>query len=197
MSDDPLIMNKLGIAKLLGVDERSVSRWQGRADDPLPVLSRGRRGYANEYDAHQVHEWSLRQALKDLGIGGEGEVVDYEYERARLTREQADSQALKNAQLRKELAPVTVIEWTLGKVGAQISAILDQIPLKVKRRVPRLSSAEAEIIKREVIKAQNMAAKVTVDIDEYLDDQRDEGNDSGDSPARPSVSRKTRAASPQ
>jgi phage terminase Nu1 subunit (DNA packaging protein) len=85
----------------------------------------------------------------------------------RLVQEQADGQALKNAQARRELAPVQLISWTLARVGSQISAIFDSIPLKVKKLMPKLSASDIEVIKRELIKAQNAASRVTVDLDEY------------------------------
>lgn len=93
-------------------------------------------------------------------------------EKLRLTKAQAEGQEIKNAQLRKELAPVAVIEWVVGKAGSQISAVLDAIPLQVKKRNPKLTASDIEIIRREIAKAQNAAAQMTVDLDEYY--ERDE-----------------------
>jgi len=67
---------------------------------------------------------------------------------------------LKKLQLMRELAPISVIESVLGNVGTRISAILDSIPAKVRRRLPKLTAAEVEIMKREIVKAQNAAADV-------------------------------------
>ena len=92
-------------------------------------------------------------------------------QRALLAKSQFEGQELKNAQLRRELAPISLIEWTLGKVGNQIGAVLDSIPLKVKKVVPRLTAVEVEHIKREVVKAQNAAARIAVDLDEYYDER--------------------------
>lgn len=93
-------------------------------------------------------------------------------EKLRLTKAQAEGQEIKNAQLRKELAPVDVIEWVVGRAGAQISAILDATPLQLKKRNPKLTASDIEIIRREIAKAQNAAAQMTVDLDEYY--ERDE-----------------------
>jgi len=95
--------------------------------------------------------------------------IDYHVERARLTKSQADGQEMKNAVMRRELAPVDLIEWTLNKVASQIGAVLDSIPQKVKRRVPSLTAAQIDFIKREIVTCQNSAAKITVDLDEYED----------------------------
>lgn len=92
----------------------------------------------------------------------------------RLTLAQADGQEIKNAQLRRELAPVALIEWVLGKAGAQISAILDALPMQLKKRNPKLTASNLETIRRDIVKAQNAAAHVTVDLDEYYDSARDQ-----------------------
>lgn len=99
------------------------------------------------------------------------DALDADRERTLLTRVQREGQELKNAQLRRELAPISLIEWTLSKVGNQIGAVLDSIPLKVKKVVPRLTAVEVEHIKREVVKAQNAAARIAVDLDEYYDER--------------------------
>ncbi len=88
-------------------------------------------------------------------------------EKLLLTKAQREGQELKNAQLRKELAPVAVIEWTLGKVGSQIAALLDSLPLQIKKRCPKLTASGIEVIQREIVKAQNIAAQVTVDYAEF------------------------------
>lgn len=85
----------------------------------------------------------------------------------RLTVARREWQELKNAQMRKELAPVHIIQWTLGKAASQISAILDALPMQLKKRNPKLTASNIELIKREIIKTQNAAAQITIDFDEY------------------------------
>jgi phage terminase Nu1 subunit (DNA packaging protein) len=93
--------------------------------------------------------------------------LDVQKERALNLRADTALKQLKEAQLRKELAPVNLLEWALAKTCSQIAATLDSIPVKVKRRVPKLTNAEIEIIRREIIKCQNAAAEATLDLDEY------------------------------
>ena len=97
----------------------------------------------------------------------DGEQIDINLERALNLRVDTRLKELKEDQLRNELAPVALISWTLNRVCSQISSVLDSIPLKVKRRIPALTSTQIDLIRREIITAQNAAAKVTVDIDEY------------------------------
>lgn len=111
------------------------------------------------------------------------EDLDAEREKLLLVREQRIGQELKNAASRRESAPVALIDWVLSKVGGQIAAILESVPLKVKRLLPRLTATEIEHIKRELVKAQNAAAHVTVDLDEYYEQRDPHGDPQGD-PAR-------------
>src|SRR5690606_11609154 len=53
-------------------------------------------------------------------------------EKLRLTRAQAEGQELKNAEQRRTLAPIRLIEWTLGRVGGEIMAILDALPMQLR-----------------------------------------------------------------
>jgi phage terminase Nu1 subunit (DNA packaging protein) len=90
-----------------------------------------------------------------------------EDEKMLLIREQRIAQQMKNDVSRRELLPASLISWTLSKVGAQISSILDAIPLKVKTIAPRLTATEIGAIRREIVKCQNAAASVGVDVDEF------------------------------
>lgn len=94
-------------------------------------------------------------------------VTESDREKMLLTREQRIGQELKNAQARRELAPIGVIDWTLAKVSTQIAAILESVPMKVKQLLPKMTAAEIGLIEREIIKVQNAAASITVDFDEY------------------------------
>ena len=67
------------------------------------------------------------------------------------------------------MAPVAVIEWVVGKAGAQIAAILDSLPLQLKKRNPKLTASNIDTIRREIAKAQKAAAQMSVDLDEYYE----------------------------
>ena len=88
------------------------------------------------------------------------QALDLNVERARLVKEQADGQALRNRLASGEVVHTMDVQMKLTSVAEQIGAVLDALPQKVKRRVPHLTAAEVTIIKKEVVKAQNIAAKV-------------------------------------
>lgn len=180
--------NQQQIAEHLDLSDRQVRNLL--RDGVLPG-SKGPGGYSVD-DCRLAYIRYLRSAQRqqtkynpdDLPETPDGvEVVDLDLERAINLRADTVLKELKAAQLRRELAPITALRQILGDAGAQISALLETIPGKVRRRVPTLSVSELEIIKREVIKAQNIAARITVKLDEYQPDARpDSGNQPGDKP---------------
>lgn len=159
---------QLEVAEHLDLKERRTRELVREAVIPA---GRGRGGY--DLDACRV---AYIRYLRGLGSGKVKpapdrpvEQIDYELERARLTKEQADGQELKNAQTRRELAPVELIVWALNRFASQVCPLLEAIPQKVKRRIPSMTASQIEIIKRETVRAQNAASKITVDLNEYRD----------------------------
>jgi len=126
----------------------------------LPIRVDGRNRVFNSEDL-------LSFKLMEPEVQKSAGEIDWDAERARETKERADNLELKNAQLRRELIPIELMSWTLGNIGAQISAVLESIPVKLKRRMAKLGAAEVDIIRGEIAKCQNIAADIKVDFDEY------------------------------
>lgn len=131
------------------------------SDGVLPG-SKGRGGY--QLDACRKAYIRYLRGLQNGQIKAATDV-----DTARMLNLEADTRLkeIKRKQLEKELAPINLLEWTIGNAASQIAAILETIPGKLKRRAPRLSANELDIIKREIVKAQNIASKITVDLDGF------------------------------
>lgn len=168
------LISKAQVAYMLAVDERTVTRYQSQPNDPLPVAYRGRNSERpSAYDPRDVSDWEVRRRQAKLRFGGDGELLDFERERARLTREQADNQALKNTRARNELMPVDVVRWALRETGRQIGQIIGRLPAKIAKRV-ELVPAGVECVRLEVKKAQAVAANLEHTLDDFAaDDQPD------------------------
>lgn len=171
-----VLVNKEQIAYALGVTTNTINRYQNRDKDPLPVKKKGAGRAGSEYDLQDVIKWHVDEQIR-IRVGkpivdddGETEFIDKDAQQARLYREQADNMALKNAQMRRELAPIGMLQFVLSKAGSQIRAILEAIALKVKKRVPSLSASEIEIIQKEIVRAMNVISRLNIDIDEYESD---------------------------
>ena len=162
------------MARACGISTKSFQHWNVE-----PVARIGRCAY---YEVAAVLANRLANQAQRAAKNGTNELGDAELtrqereEKLLLTRAQREGQEIKNAQLRKELAPVQVIEWVVGKAGGQISALFDALPMQLKKRNPKLTAADIELVKRELAKAQNAAAQMTVDLDEYY--ERDAEGDS-------------------
>lgn len=83
------------------------------------------------------------------GRGGEEHVATLTTERARLAKEQADAQALKNAALRGELVSAAEVERTWSDLLRQVRSRILAVPSRLRQSL-NLPTAEAELIDREL-----------------------------------------------
>lgn len=166
----PHWMNQAQAAAFFEVSRKAFQEWGVK-----PVAKIGRYTYYTGRDvlaarlAHQV----TRQQKADPATDAELTRAERE-EKLRLTKAQAEGQEIKNAQQRRELAPILLIEYVIADAGRQISAILDALPMQIKKRNPKLTASDIEIIRREIAKALNVCAGITVDLDEYYERAVDE-----------------------
>jgi len=161
---EPFKLTKMQVVYMLGVEERTVTNWENRGEDPMPVeVKGGKRGMPNVYDPYEILKWKVQQEVRRLApAGSDGEILDANAEKARLNKEQADAAAIKNAVTRKELAPVSILEKAAADAAAQIGSVLDSIPVKLKNRVPGMTATGMEMIKTEIARAKNAAASISV-----------------------------------
>ncbi len=108
--------------------------------------------WLQQYCGHLREQAAGRLAAGDL---------DLATERAALARAQREKVEMQNAVTRRELAPVALLEQVLSKVGRQIAGILEAIPVQLKRRSD-LSADDLDFITREIVKARNQAAGITL-----------------------------------
>lgn len=134
--DGPGLCDLLGVspAMLTELKNRGIARHLGRDAWDLAATVRA-------YCAH------LRGTAS--GRGGEEEVANLTAERARLAREQADAQALKNAVLRRELVPVAEVAREWGDVLRSIRARILAVPSRVRSALPHLTAADVAVLDRE------------------------------------------------
>ncbi|MEM7695297.1 MAG: DNA packaging protein [Pseudomonadota bacterium] len=130
------------LAALLGITQQRVS-----ALLKAGVLIRPKRGaypLAENVGRYCAH---LRETAS--GRGGQDGVSELTAERARLAREQADRQALKNAELRGELVRADAVRERWEDVARTARARLLAIPSRIRGRLA-LSQDQVAILDREV-----------------------------------------------
>ena len=135
---------------LVGISQKSVSDLVSRSvlmhGDPVGA-------WLLAYSAHLREQAAGRAAVGDLDLAGE---------RAALARVQRERIEMQNGVTRGELAPVALIEEVLSKAGARIGSLFDAIPGAVRRRVPSLSSDEIGNIEKEIARARNIVAAISL-----------------------------------
>ena len=167
--------NKTELAELFGVTQKTIGDWQNRG---MPIEVNAGRGHKNVYDSADCIKWFAEYRIAQrLGESSEGrDYLDKDREQARFAKAQADGKEIDNQIKRGELAPATFMTTALANVAAQITAVLDSIPQKLKRHVPKLTASDIDLVKREIAKTQNAAASIDVDLNELIEDyKRDKG----------------------
>lgn len=121
------LCNKAELASILGRSERTLTTWQKQG---LPIHVTGTRGQENLYDTEQVIDWLIRRELEKVVIGDDGEAINYEAERARLTKAQANHEELKVEVLKGELIKSEVVERVQGGMVSAFRSRCLSIPTK-------------------------------------------------------------------
>lgn len=153
-------LNRKHAARACRVSVQSFDAWGIK-----PVAKIGRETF---YLAADIIENRVANAVaKTETTRPPAEESEGDREKTMLIREQRIAQEMKNQKTRRETAPIAVIDWTLAKVASQLAAILEAIPLRMKQLVPHMTGSEIGIVEREIVKARNLAAGITVDFDEF------------------------------
>lgn len=163
-----MLLNKSDMASSLGISVQAFDKWGVQ-----PVEKRGREVF---FDVRSVVDNRLENQSRKLqpSPGEDDESVNIDYERWRLTRANADAQELANEKKRREVVETAFCTFVLSRIAAEISSILDGIPLSMQRRFPELENRHIEFLKVDVVKAMNKAAALDERIPGLLNDYIDQ-----------------------
>ncbi|MBU5667067.1 terminase small subunit [Enterobacter hormaechei] len=163
-----VLLNKSDMASSLGISVQAFDKWGVQ-----PVEKRGREVF---FDVRSVVDNRLENQSRKLqpSPGEDDESVNIDYERWRLTRANADAQELANEKKRREVVETAFCTFVLSRIAAEISSILDGIPLSMQRRFPELENRHIEFLKVDVVKAMNKAAALDERIPGLLNDYIDQ-----------------------
>lgn len=133
------------LAKIFNLTPRRI---QQLANEGMPKADRG------QYDVSACTMWYIRymqgQLLKRQDDGVRDETIHWTRERTRLAREQAETSALRNAEMRGELVNVTILKQRLGHVFGNIRQNTISLGSKVAAELEGKSAGEIKaIIDRE------------------------------------------------
>lgn len=132
-------------AELLGVSTRRIIQIAKENDPPIQDPSGG-------YPCLEYGKWLKRRAIAGLGVTNDGQVYDYEAERARLTHHQANNAALDEDVKRGALIPAEKVERVWGDMIGAFRARCLSLPTKAAQSVMGAADlAEAEAILKDLI----------------------------------------------
>ena len=94
----------------------------------------------------------LREQAAGRQSDGELNLVQ---ERAALAREQRIAQELKNAETKKEMAPVALLAAVLAKASQSVSDELEALPAQLKKHVDGLPESAIRVIDESCRRARN------------------------------------------
>lgn len=162
----PFWLNKKRMAESLGISVQAFDKW-----DVQPVQRIGREAF---YDVKTVLENRLQHqsGKQQLGEADKDPLIEYKtaVERLRLTKEQADAQAMRNEVKRRNLVPVEFVTFALGRITSLIGSTLDTVHTKVKRKHPDIETRHLEAVQREVAVTRNEAARLNERLPEILNE---------------------------
>jgi len=153
--------------ELVGISQQAVSDLVSRS-----VLMPGDTAgsWLHAYCSHLREQAAGRAAAGDLDLAGE---------RAALARVQRERIEMQNAVTRRELAPVALLESALATIGRQVAAILEAIPVNIKRRSNNLTSEDIQFMVEEIAKARNLAAQAQLEMKDADVDGNSESDTEG------------------
>jgi phage terminase Nu1 subunit (DNA packaging protein) len=120
-----MIVTKSELAEILGVSERTLSTWQ---QEGLPIENQQHQG--NTYHTVKVIDW-LKQHHANRLTESNGEILDLEAEKARLTKAQADAAELKLAEQKRQLLDANEVQAVWENNIMACRAKLLSLPSKI------------------------------------------------------------------
>ena len=131
-------------AALLGVTTRRL-RQRSQEDSPPP------QDDAGQYPCEAFGKWMLNDFRRGLGITKNGEVFDYDAERARLTHHQANNAALEEQTKHRLLIPVDQVRQYWSDLVASAKAKLTGLPSRLASSCAGKGATELETEARGII----------------------------------------------
>lgn len=157
-------LTQADIAAHLDVSDRTIRELQIKLNLP------------ENYTLEQIRVAYIRH-LREQAAGrmSEDGELDLVQERAGLAREQRIAQELKNAETKKEYAPVGLLSMVLSRASQSVADELESLPSNLKKSVDDLPEAAIAVIDETCRRARNNWLHATSSFDEGfgLDDDSD------------------------
>lgn len=139
------------------------ARWLGIARNTFsdrgytPAIQEGRKKL---FDIRDVVAANARAGIVP-GADAQAD-IDLQYEKARLTKAQADLAEMNVFVQQNALAPVELFGATFEDFAGQIVLALEGLPGDIRRAEPEIGARSLEVIERKIADFRNLAADLCV-----------------------------------
>ena len=134
------------LAQLLGISDRQVRELA--KDGTIVRTSRG------QFDLlASVQQYAARLRDSASGRGGETVQTTLATERARLAREKADAESMKNAKSRGDLLDAKEVERTWAEILRDVRSRMLAVPNRLQQRLAHLTANDTHEIDIEIREA--------------------------------------------
>jgi len=140
-------LSTLSISQLTTITGRGYKTVKSRLEGLAPVSKDGRTLF---YKASEA----LSQIYR---------VDDPYIETARLNRLRGDRVEHDLSIDKGESASMEILAWALSRIAELINSVLDSLPLRLKKRCPKLTARDIETIRRVIVKLQNEISEINLD----------------------------------
>lgn len=130
---------KSTIAKMFHVSEREVTRWLA---DGLPHSQTGKSFNISVYD---TNAFLVERSKRKILMGDDGEMLDLNFEKAKLTREQTISQKYKNDLTEKTIIKKEEVTDLIKTCIVQNKQYITSLPALISNRLSLNSDQENTI----------------------------------------------------
>lgn len=162
-------LNKTEMAASLGISTQAFDKWNVE-----PVAKIGRESFYTVRDVvdNRLERQERKPQPTDAKLDpfAEQKLVE---ERLRLTAAQAVGQELKNEVAQRTLIPAEFAVFALSKLAPEIAAVMDTLPMTMRRKHPELEARHISTLEREATKIRNacseFADRLTELADEYFE----------------------------
>ena len=127
-------INQTQAADLLGITSRRLRQIEKDSGNSLKT--------PDGYPCREFGEFVRERALESLRLGEDGELYDYQTERARLPKLQADHEELKVQEKSQALIPAEMVTDALSEVCTNIKTKLMALPTKLAHKIADTTSVQ-------------------------------------------------------
>lgn len=130
------------------------------------------RGYSPAIEIKNRKYYDIRQIIAETSragiVAGDDENIDQNYQRARLTRAQADLAEISALRERGLIAPTDLFATTFEDFSGLVCQTLEGLPGDIRRTDPQIGVRALETIETKIAEFRNLAADKCAQLAEKL-----------------------------